>query len=129
MVAWRAELTAVFRWVRPRPRGQTLGGDPCLSTGDTREALPARAQAHQLGRTQLKTAVYVVAADLLTEQHNHGWLRYRFPALKFPVNLHGDSRAGGRYYSPLRRHENITFSQRQNNCDMFFAFRHRQTSA
>jgi hypothetical protein len=50
-------LTAVFRWVRPRPRGQTLGGDPCLSTGDTREALPARAQAHQLGRTQLKTAV------------------------------------------------------------------------
>jgi hypothetical protein len=100
MVAWRAELTAVFRWVRPRPRGQTLGGDPCLSTGDAREALPARAQAHQLGRTQLKTAVYVVAADLLTEQHNHGWLRYRFPALKFPVNLHGDSRAGGRYYSP-----------------------------
>jgi hypothetical protein len=49
--------TAVFRWVRPRPRGQTLGGDPCLSTGDTREALPARAQAHQLGRTHLKTAV------------------------------------------------------------------------
>jgi hypothetical protein len=40
-----------------RPRGQTLGGDPCLSTGDTREALPARAQAHQLGRTHLKTAV------------------------------------------------------------------------
>jgi hypothetical protein len=49
------QLTAVFRWVRPRPRGQTLGGDPCLSTGDTREALPARAQAHQLGRTHLRT--------------------------------------------------------------------------
>jgi hypothetical protein len=46
--------TAIFRWVRPRPRGQTLGGDPCLSTGDTREALPAGAQAHQLGRTHLK---------------------------------------------------------------------------
>jgi hypothetical protein len=43
-------LTAVFRWVRPRPRGQTFGGDPCPSTGDTREALLARAQAHQLGR-------------------------------------------------------------------------------
>jgi hypothetical protein len=36
-----------------------LGGDPCLSTGDTREALPAKAQAqaHQLGRTHLKTTV------------------------------------------------------------------------
>jgi hypothetical protein len=31
-----------FVLVRPRPRGQTLGGDSCLSTGDTREALPAR---------------------------------------------------------------------------------------
>jgi hypothetical protein len=40
-----------------RPRGQTFGGDPCLSTADTREALPARAQAHQPGRKHLKTAL------------------------------------------------------------------------
>jgi hypothetical protein len=37
-----AAHTAVFKWVRPRPRGQILGGDPCLSTRVTREALPAR---------------------------------------------------------------------------------------
>jgi hypothetical protein len=32
---------AVFKWVRPRPRGQILGGDPCLLPRVTREALPA----------------------------------------------------------------------------------------
>jgi hypothetical protein len=53
-----ADLIAVFRWVRPRPRGQTLGGDPCLSMGDT-------ARLCLRGRRRTNVRSYRIATDAI----------------------------------------------------------------